>query len=206
MRGRTRRIAWAAVGVVALGAITLGTKVVPSDDPLVQGVADFDAAAFGADNFASVRDGVISSAVDAPELAAALADDPEAARADHAVDSSGGPVFSVTLVGVLGEAQSGITPITVEGVPADLVIRVRTGPAINGTELRDATGEIRFGQFTNQIDYQDAASALNDEMKRHVLAPLEGSAVTGATVAVTGAFTLIDTGSWLITPVEMELR
>ncbi len=29
----------------------------------------------------------------------------------------------------------------------DLLVRVQTGPAINGTELRDATGEITFGQL-----------------------------------------------------------
>ncbi|MGT2466735.1 DUF2291 family protein [Mesorhizobium atlanticum] len=29
----------------------------------------------------------------------------------------------------------------------------RSGPAINGTDLRDATGDIVFGKFKNQIEY-----------------------------------------------------
>jgi ABC-type branched-subunit amino acid transport system ATPase component len=58
---------------------------------------------------------------------------------------------------------------------------VQTGPAINGTDLRDATGTIEFGQFTNQIEYQDAGSAINNEMKKAVLAGLDPSALTGKT-------------------------
>ena len=42
---------------------------------------------------------------------------------------------------------------------------MQTGPAINGTDLRDAPGEIKFGQFTNQIEYQNAGAALNNAMK-----------------------------------------
>ena len=143
--------------------------------------------------------------MEAQELAEAIAADPEAAAAEYAVESSGGPVFSVTFTGVVGEGQSGIYEVDVEGVPDDLLIRLQTGPAINGTELRDATGEITFGQFTNQIDYQNAGSALNEEMKAAVLADIDSEALTGETITVTGAFTLINPESWLVTPVEVSV-
>ena len=55
-------------------------------------------------------------------------------------------------------------------------IRVQTGPAINGTDLRDATGEVKFGDFKNQIEYQNAGSAINNAMKEAVLAGIDTSA------------------------------
>lgn len=203
-RGARRGIWIGVVVLVALGVV-LGTRVVPSDDPLAQGSVEFDAATFGAENFPSVQEGVIERAVDAPILAEAIAADPEAAAAEYATESSGGPVFSVTFTGVVGEGQSGIYEVQVDGVPDDLLIRVQTGPAINGTELRDATGDITFGQFTNQIEYQNAAAALNEELKLQVLADVDTAALTGQTIEVTGAFTLVNPAGWLVTPVELTV-
>lgn len=196
------------IGVIALVVlgVVLGTKVVPSDDPLAQGNVEFDPTTFGADNFAVVQEGVINRAVDAATLADAIATDPDAAAAKYATESSGGPVYSVTFSGVVEEGQSGIYAVQVEGVPDELVIRMQTGPAINGTELRDATGEIEFGQFKNQIDYQNAASALNEELKTQVLADVDTASLTGQTVEVTGAFTLVNPAGWLVTPVELTVR
>ena len=90
--------------------------------------------------------------------------------------------------------------------PTDVKIRVQTGPAINGTELRDATGTVQFGQFTNQIEYQNAGSALNNEMKQSVLAAIDTNALAGKTVNVVGAFRLINPKSWLVTPVRLEVQ
>lgn len=203
--GARRGIWIAVVSLVVLGVI-LGTRVVPSDDPLAQGNVEFDAATFGADNFSMVQQGVIERATDAAVLADAIAADPDAAAAEYAVPSSGGPVYSVTLTGVVGEGQSGIYPVQVEGMPADLLVRVQTGPAINGTELRDATGEIEFGQFKNQIEYQNAAAALNEELKTQVLSDIDTASLAGKTIEVTGAFTLVNPAGWLVTPVELTVR
>ncbi|WP_458040609.1 MULTISPECIES: DUF2291 family protein [Bacteria] len=204
-QGAKRGIWIGVIALVVLG-IVLGTKVVPSDDPLAQGNVEFDPATFGAENFPTVQEGIIDRAVDAATLADAIAADTDAAAAEYAIASSGGPVYSVTFSGVVGEGQSGIYPVQVEGIPEDLLIRVQTGPAINGTELRDATGEIQFGQFKNQIDYQNAAAALNDELKTLVLADVDTTALAGQTIEVTGAFTLVNPAGWLVTPVELSVR
>jgi predicted lipoprotein len=202
--GAKRGIWIGVIALVVLGMI-LGTKVVGNDDALLQGTQEFDPATFGAENFPQIQEAVAERAVDAATLAGAIAADPAAAAEEYAVASSGGPVYSVTFTGVVGEGQSGIYEVDVEGVPDDLLIRVQTGPAINGTELRDSTGEITFGQFTNQIDYQDAASALNEEVKTQVLADIDTAALQGKTITVTGAFTLINPASWLVTPTEIEI-
>lgn len=202
---RTRRLIGAGVIVAVLIAMALGTRVVSADDPLAAGEVVFNAETFGEENFATVQEGVIDRAVEAADLAAAISEDAAAAAAEYAVESSGGPVYSVTFTGVVREGQSGIYAVDVEGLPDDLLLRVQTGPAINGTELRDATGAFEFGQFTNQIAYQNAAAALNDQVKLQVLADLDTENLTGATVTVTGAFTLVNPSAWLVTPVEMDI-
>lgn len=201
-----KRGIWIGVIVLVVLGIVLGTKAVPSDDPLAQGAVAFDPETFGVDNFPTVQEGIVDRAESAATLAEAIAADPDAAAAEYAVASSGGPVYSVTFSGVVGEGQSGLYPVTVEGVPSELLIRVQTGPAINGTELRDATGDIQFGQFKNQIDFQNAAAALNDQLKLDVLADIDTAALTGKTVTVTGAFTLVNPAGWLVTPIEIDVR
>ncbi len=84
-------------------------------------------------------------------------------------------------------------------------VRVQTGPAIMGTDLRDATGTIAFGQFTNQIEYQNAGSALNKQMKNDVLSKVDTTNLTGKTVSVVGVFQLTDpTTGW--SPPSLEVK
>ena len=83
---------------------------------------------------------------------------------------------------------------------------MQTGPAINGTDLRDATGEIKFGDFKNQIEYQNAGAAINNAMKAAVLAGIDTASLAGKTVTVTGAFTLVNPKNWLVTPVEITVQ
>ncbi|MGO1539115.1 MAG: DUF2291 family protein [Leucobacter sp.] len=201
-----KRLIWGGIVLLAVVGTVLGTKVVPNDVAQAESAEGFNAETYGADNFSGIQEQVTSQAVDAAELAEAIAADPESAAGEFAVESSGGPVFSVTFTGIVGEGQSGIYEVAVEEVPDELQIRMQTGPAINGTELRDATGEIHFGQFTNQIEFQDAASALNEELKVQVLDGIDVANLSGETVTVTGAFTLVNPAGWLITPVSVEIQ
>ncbi len=211
--GARRRITWrksrvvcVAVILAVLFGIAIGTKVVANNDPLVKGAVKFDPATFAAENFPIVQSAISDKAVDASSLATAIAADPTTAASKFGVASSGGPVYSVSFSGLVGDGKSGIYSVSVPGLPADLTVRVQTGPAINGTELRDATGAITFGQFTNQIDFQNAAAALNDMVKTQVLAPINTSVLTGKNIAVIGAFTLVNPKSWLVTPVKLTVQ
>jgi predicted lipoprotein len=201
---RVRRLIGAGVVLLLLLVVVLGTRVVADGDPIAQGAEEFDPATFGAEQFPAVQEAVVERAVDAATLATAIAADRDAAIAEYAVESSGGPVFSTTFTGTAGDAASGIVDVAVPGVDG-VALRVQLGPAINGTELRDATGEVSFGQFTNQIEFQNAAAALNDELKTQVLADVDPASLSGREITVTGAFTLINPESWLVTPVEIEV-
>ena len=199
---------WAAIilTVLALVLVVAGTKVVPDGEEAAAGSEEFDRETFGAEHFPAIQEQITERAVEAPALAEAIEADPEVAAAEHGVEVAGNTVYSTTFTGTVEEGDSGIYEVNVEGVPEDVAVRVQTGPAINGTELRDATGTLDFGQFTNQIEFQDAGAALNEEMKEQVLDPIDIDSLEGSTVTVTGAFTAINPQGWLVTPVSLEVR
>ena len=192
------------LGLIA--AILFDTKfvIIGSADDVHKKV--FSKAEFGAAQFPKVQKYILDHAVDAKTLGAAIAADKEAAGKKYGVATTTGPVLAVTLTGIAGEVKSGIYALTVDGLPEGTAIRVQTGPAVNGTDLRDSTGEIVFGQFTNQIEYQDAGSALNNEMKQQVLVPIDTTALTNKKITVTGVFKLINPKNWLVTPVRLAVE
>ena len=197
----------ASVAVLCLiAAMALSTKVVTigSSADLQPGV--FSAAAFGASEFPKVQAAIEKRAVAADVLVAAIAKDKDAAGKQYGVEGGVGPVISVKFTGVVGKGESGVYAVQAQGVPDTVHIRVQTGPAINGTDVRDATGTISFGQFVNQIDYQNAGSALNKEIKKQVLSKIDTSTLGGKTISVVGAFRLINPNSWLVTPVKLDVQ
>ncbi len=202
---RVRTVTRTVVPLLVLVAMALGTRVVSLGDAATTGPKVFDPTTYGKTEFPKVQEALTTKAIPAAVLAKALAADPTAAAKQYGVKGGTGPEFAVSLTGTVGAGQSGIYAVTVAGVPSTLIIRVQTGPAINGTDLRDATGTVTFGQFTNQIDYQNAASALNTQMKQQVLAPLGTAPLTGRTITLVGAFQLINPNGWLITPAKLTV-
>jgi len=208
--GRSRRGVYAAVGAVALIALlvamALCTKVVKIGADTDSQVKAFDPDTYGTAQFPKTQAAIEHRAVDAATLAAAIASDQQAAGKKYGVEAGGiGPEMAVKFTGVVGKGDAGVYYVKVQGVPDTVSIRVQTGPAINGTDLRDATGNIGFEQFTNQIDYQNAGYAINAAMKKAVLSKLDASKLTGKTVSVVGAFQLVNPNGWLVTPVKLDV-
>lgn len=200
-----RWIATAAV-VVLVGAMAFDTKVVRIGSEHDVREQKFAPEAFGVAMFPQIRDAVEAKAVDAAELAAALAADKKAAADKFGVATATGPIFAVKFTGVAGERKGNMSTFAVNGLPAEVTVRVQTGPALNGTDLRDATGKIQFGQFKNQIEYQDAGSAINNEVKKTVLNGMDPEALTGKTVEVVGVFRSINPKNWIVTPVRFAVK
>ena len=195
----------AVASLAVLAGIALDTTVVRVGSEQDSRAQAFSPDTYGETEFPRIQGLIEEQAVDAPELAQAIAADPAKAAADHGVMSNGTPVFAVTLTGVAGEARSGVYDVAVEGLEG-IRIRVQTGPAINGTDVRDATGTVEFGQFKNQIEYQDAGSALNNQVKAQVLQGIDAANLTGKTITLTGVFRLVNPESWLVTPVRMGVQ
>lgn len=205
-RSSRRRLLVGAAALLALAAIAFDTKVVRIGSDQDISVAAFSPEAFGTERFPAVRDSIVSRAVDAATLSQAVVADKAAAAKQYGVAAGVGSVIPVKFTGVVGEGKSGIYAVAVDGLAGETKIRMQTGPAINGTDLRDATGEIRFGDFKNQIEYQNAGAGLNNAMKAAVLAGVDTASLTGKTVTVTGAFTLVNPKNWLVTPVEIAVQ
>ena len=195
-----------AAAVVLVGAMAFDTKIVQIGSEADVQVQKFSPEAFGTEQFPLIKQSVETRAVDAVELARAVAADKKAASEKYGVKTSTGPVIPVKFTGVIGERKANYNVVAVEGLPADLTLRVQTGPALNGTDLRDATGQIEFGQFKNQIEYQDAGSAINNEVKKVVLGGIDPAALSGKTVSVIGVFKLVNPKGWIVTPVRFDVQ
>jgi predicted lipoprotein len=98
----------------------------------------------------------------------------------------------------------GSVEVRVPGV-TKTVIGIAVGPVLVGTALRDAVGFIDFSQFTNQIDYADAATAINAKVKTEVLKGLDPATLKGKKVSFAGAFQLLDVQSILVTPTKLTV-
>jgi predicted lipoprotein len=202
-----RPVIFAALLLILIVAMALSTKVVKIGDSADSQTKIFEPDAYGKAQFPKTQAAIESRAVSADTLAAAIAKDQDAAGKQYGVAGGGiGPEMSVKFTGVAGAADDGVYTVKVPGVPDTLNIRVQTGPAINGTDLRDATGTISFGQFVNQIDYQNAGYAINGEMKKEVLSKIDTAKLTGKTISVVGVFQLVNPNGWLVTPVRLEVK
>ena len=206
-RGSSKGLIIACTMLVAVvAAIAMDTKVVVIGSAEDARQEAFNPDRFGEKQFPRIRDMVIAKAPDAADLATRLKSDKKATVKEFATMAGAFPVLPVKLTGVMGKGSSGIFPVTIEGMPKGAKVRVQTGPAINGTELRDIVGDIEFGQFKNQIEYQDAGAGINRAMAAAILSDLDRDSLEGKTIEVIGAFKLINPKNWLVTPVSLEVK
>ncbi len=196
----------AAVAIAVVAGIAADTTVVHVGSEADVRQQAFSPDAFGEAEFPRLQAFITEKAVDGVTIAPEVLADKVAAGKKYGTVSSTGSIVMVRLSGVLGAAKAGNYDMTVEGMPAEIKVRVQTGPAINGTDLRDAPGDIEFGSFKNQIEYQDAGSGINRAMKKAVLDSIDPTNLTGKTVEIVGAFRLGNPKNWLITPVSVVVK
>lgn len=200
---------WIIAGILVaatLIAIAVDTTVVVVGSRQDIRQQAFSPDVYGRDEFPKIRNFVIKRGIEAATLATELVQDKKATIKQYATISGAFPIFPVKFSGVIGNGKSGIFEVQVKEIPPGLKIRVQTGPAINGTELRDIPGNIKFGAFTNQIEYQDVGAEINKAMSTEILSELDRDALIGEKVSIVGAFKLINPKNWLITPVEFEIQ
>ena len=203
--GKAKKLLLPIIVLLTFVAMAVDTKVVRIGSHEDARANAFSAEQYGKKQFPVSQAAIEKNAVELKELLGALSQDKESAAEKYGKPGSVGPIFPVKFSGVVGEGSSGVFTVKIEGAPSDMVVRVQTGPAINGTEVRDATGTIEFGQFTNQIEYQDAGAALNNEIKTSILAGLDREHLPGKTIDVVGVFQLINPANLLVTPVQLKV-
>ncbi|GAA3773618.1 DUF2291 domain-containing protein [Microbacterium kribbense] len=203
----TKRIIWIVLIVALIVAMALSTRVVTKGSALAAGSGQFSAADYGKTQFPKMQEFISANAVGATELATAVAADQGAAakKYGHSTDDVT-YIIPVKFTGVVGQIPAaGYTPITVTGLAGDVKIGLQLGPAVNGTDLRDVTGKVTLNNFENQIQYQDAGQAINEQLKKDVLAKVDATGLQGKTISVEGAFTLINPKQWNVTPSKITV-
>jgi len=219
-RGRAARfpaVAAAAATAVLMSACAHVPGVytyVPASEATASGAGG--AKAFDAKTYvdgiweSKVLPTVDQQATDATTLLPALASDQEAASKQYGSQAgTGSPyAFLVRGTGTVTEVEedSPSHPLTVkvDGVKGDgSTVHVVTGPVIAGTALRDAVKFIKFSDFTNQLDYADAGTGLNQKVKTEVLDKVDAKSLVGKKVDFTGAFSLVAPGVYLVIPTRL---
>lgn len=213
-----RRVA--AVAVVLAAATTTtgcahvaGIYTYEGSSQVAEAAAGFDPQDYVDGIWASkVLPTVSSKAVDAPTLLAAIAADPAAAAEKYGqvAGSGAAPSFLISGTGTVTKVDStaptGPVTVTVDGATGALsTITIVTGPVIAGTALRDAVGFIDFSQFSNQIDYADVSTQLNNRVKTDVIAKVDPASLTGKTIAFSGAFSLLAPTVVAVVPVTLTV-
>lgn len=151
-----------------------------------------------------------AKAVEASTLLPALRADGAGASKKYGKQAGSGAPYAFLVKGagkvtaVSSGNEVGSIQVDVPGV-GKTEVHLAVGPAFVGTAVRDAVGFIDFGQFTNQIDYADAATALNSKVKSSVVNSLLLGAIKGKQVTFVGAFQLLDPSSLMITPITLQV-
>ena len=197
--------------VLSLGACSHvpGVYTYENEQQVAQAAAGFDAVTFVDGIWADkVLPTVDEKAVDAATLLDAIAADPVAAAQQYGTTSGTGaaPAFLVkgqgTVTAVDTQAPTGPVTVTLAG---GKTVTLVTGPVIAGTAIRDAVGFIDFSQFTNQIDYANVSTELNNRVKTDVVAGLDKASLTGKAVTFEGAFSLLTPTVVSVVPTTVEV-
>lgn len=198
-----RRAVLSVAGGAVLLAAVASTTFVDADDPLATGQAAFSAEEYVAQEFPGIVEAISGDATDLTVLAAALADDPDAAGTQYGVDLGAGQfAYRVSAAGEVVDVDDDFVYLDVDG----LDVRIPLGTALTGTPVRDATGTIRFGDFTDQNEYQSVANQLKLKIQSEVIAPADPPSLAGRQVTVAGAWS---TGGppdlFIVQPVAIEV-
>lgn len=209
---RSRRSSWITAAIAVLAVIAMGTigttYLTPSEADEATSSGN-DPEVFAEENYDSlIVAGITERAVDLVDVANALDDDPAVAAEDYGVGDGPTTTYSVSFTGEVSDydAEAGNLLVDVEGMPEGSQAAVQTGnPGIIGTALRDATGEVTFSMFTNQLDYQQVGASLNQLMKENVLDAVDVESLVGTTITVIGATAPLNPKLIVVTPISLEV-
>lgn len=201
----------ALMSVIALSGCSapgLWTYEPAGTKPTTSSAGKVDPAAYADSIWAEkVVPTIADKAVDAMTLLPAIEKDAVAAGTQYGVPSTtgGAPTFMIKGSGKVAKVDTSDPhgPVTVD-LGKGLEVKIGTGPVITGTALRDAVG-IGFGEFTNQIDFQNVGTALNNKAKTEVIAKIDLASLEGKTLAFTGAFAASSVDQILVVPTELTV-
>lgn len=220
-------VAIAAVAVAAFLVVSVlfGFTVVSVEEEAAL-TEEFDPVAFVDDNWEAIQTAIRDNAVPLADVLNRIEPGPDGRIATDEltpvaeelglITTGDAHVYRVNATGTVTdvdtETSRGSIGLAVDGYEGPIDVRVWIGPRLpsDDSSIRDGTGFIEFGDFTDQTQYGQVAREIN----LRVVDDLEGvdfQALEGQTVDLTGAFTLrtfnqptIDVSQISLVPIEVS--
>jgi predicted lipoprotein len=214
----SKRSPWVRRGVVAvviiglLVAMGLSTTVTTAEKgaAVASGLdpaKDFNPADFAAKTFATVQAELPAKAVEIAVLAPAVAANLAEAGTKYGQDlGAGSYAVPVKATGSVTNVDKNFITLQVDGMPADVGVAIPVGTAMNGGPIRDALGNVKFGDVPDQIAYQTVAQDIKKLVATQIVGPINPTSLQGKTITVYGAWKSGGPKStFIIQPVQIEV-
>lgn len=102
------------------------------------------------------------------------------------------------------ESKAGAMTVKLDGYSGAEEVKIQVGTVIKGSSIRDSLSFIKFGDYTNQQEYAAVSQGINEIVMNDVINPDSAIEMEGKKVRFLGCFTVTDSQTVLITPVELE--
>ena len=187
---RTRRLVLGGGTALIVLLFVFGNTTFLSDaEVAAEAPKEFSLTDFAATNLPLIAADIQAKAIDIALVAEAADKDIVAAGAQYGRDLGNKSfVFPVKTTAKVKSVDENFIVLDVPGASAQDTFNIPIGLALSGNPLRDVTGKITFGDFYDQTQYQDAASALKDLVRSSIIDKLDLKNLTGKTLEIYGAW------------------
>jgi predicted lipoprotein len=175
--------------ILLLLFVVVNTTFLSDAEVAADAPKEFSLTDFAAENLPLIAASIQEKAIDVAIVAEAADKDIVAAGAEFGRDLGNKSfVFAVKTTAKVKSVDENFIVLDVPGASAQDTFNIPIGLALSGNPLRDVTGEITFGDFYDQTQYQDAASALKDLVRSSIIDKLDLQNLTGKTLEIYGAW------------------
>lgn len=175
--------------IVVLIFVLVNTTFLSDAEVAADAPKEFSLTEFASINLPLIAADVQSKATDIAVVATAADVDIVSAGAKYGRDLGNKSfVFAVKTTAKVKSVDENFIVLDVPGAPAQDTFNIPIGLALSGNPLRDVTGKITFGDFYDQTQYQDAASALKDLVRSSIIDKLDIANLKGKTLEIYGAW------------------
>ncbi|MBN2628651.1 MAG: DUF2291 domain-containing protein [Spirochaetales bacterium] len=172
----------------------------------------FDAASYVKENWDSrILPEIRENASELEELIGMLKTDRDSTEKQYGIRKEETSPYSFMIKGqfkikeINRTSSAGILYLDLADISGNGDCAVQIGPVIKKSMIRDSLEFIKFGDFSNQIEFANISRELNFHVRDNVLNGIDDTWQAGMTMELYGVFTMDDTGAVLITPVSVRL-
>jgi predicted lipoprotein len=190
LSARNRRyVLGGGTAILVLLFVFVNTTFLSNAEVAADAPKEFSLTDFASKNLPLIAADIQAKATEMAIVAAAADKDIVAAGAQYGRDLGNKSfVFAVKTTAKVKSVDENFIVLDVPGAPAQDTFNIPVGLALSGNPLRDVTGKITFGDFYDQTQYQDAASALKDLVRSSIIDKLDLKNLVGKTLEIYGAW------------------